>query len=580
MDIESVKQNAPGEVGSPRMQGRTGHEITNVKTSGPDSAQEASGDHTACPAGETAAEKPVLREEQLADILRSYGFKATDKNVSMLALMLENALPLTKENVVRMNQALKLTDSPEKALFLLQNGIRLTGANAAQLDGLVDGRIRVTEQINNLLNAISEIEDPALRTQLLRILSNVQGAQPSQTQAALAPQTQTLSADANASPSLTTPAAPAPQTPVLSADMSPSAQPQTSPAPLVQSPISQIQTPQADSNTTSTLMPPSALAPAGSSPAGQSPFGQLPINPLTEGTATPVSTPVSTAPPGAPPIAPPAEPTALQQAIPAKAAEPPVSPAQSAEGSPPADEAKPAHTLSRDEAFTRESAELPDEWVARTAHENRTSPSAAHERAPLRLSYKLTDSTPADIDRYVNSLRDALSEAHKVLTEKRNDTPEVARTLKEIQTLTEHIDFVTQIKNQLFVQLPVYYNGQETHTALHVYKDAKTNKQSGDRSQSALIALDTASMGHFETYVQKRSRSVTCQFRLRDKKVEQLVRNHIHKLNALLGEFHYTLDAFSFLPPGEPYTLLDSPDDLEGREKESSQSVFSFDKKV
>jgi hypothetical protein len=39
---------------------------------------------------------------------------------------------------------------------------------------------------------------------------------------------------------------------------------------------------------------------------------------------------------------------------------------------------------------------------------------------------------------------------------------------------------------------------------LHVYKDNKKEKQSKSGSRSALIALETASLGHFETYVQKR----------------------------------------------------------------------------
>jgi hypothetical protein len=117
----------------------------------------------------------------------------------------------------------------------------------------------------------------------------------------------------------------------------------------------------------------------------------------------------------------------------------------------------------------------------------------------------------------------------------------------------------------MFVQLPVFHNGQETQTALHVYRDAKKSAaQGGKSSSSALIALDTLNLGHFETYVQKTSQSVNCQFRLRDKHVEQLVRTHIHELEALLREYRYSLDAFSFLPQGEPYTLLDNPGIFEG----------------
>ena len=41
--------------------------------------------------------------------------------------------------------------------------------------------------------------------------------------------------------------------------------------------------------------------------------------------------------------------------------------------------------------------------------------------------------------------------------------------------------------------------------------------------------------------------------------IAKLVRDNIHKLDALLKDHNYTLDSFTFLPPDEPYTLLDNP---------------------
>ena len=70
-------------------------------------------------------------------------------------------------------------------------------------------------------------------------------------------------------------------------------------------------------------------------------------------------------------------------------------------------------------------------------------------------------------------------------------------------------------------------------------------------------------MGHFETYVQKTSRSVSCQFRLESSETAQLVRDNIHKLDVLLKNLDYSLDSFSFIPQDKPYTLLDSPEIFE-----------------
>jgi hypothetical protein len=87
-------------------------------------------------------------------------------------------------------------------------------------------------------------------------------------------------------------------------------------------------------------------------------------------------------------------------------------------------------------------------------------------------------------------------------------------------------------------------------------------------------------MGLFETYVQKNTNAVTCQFRLKDKQVEQLVRENIHNLELLLREKHYSLSAFSFLPQGEPYTVLDSPKLAEEQQALQTMDVRAFDSRA
>ncbi|MCL2707752.1 MAG: DUF6240 domain-containing protein, partial [Defluviitaleaceae bacterium] len=116
-------------------------------------------------------------EAQLAEILRSYGLAVTEKNVETLKLMLEHEIALTQNNVARMNQALKLADSTEKALFLFSSEIRLTQAGAAQLDLLSDGLFRIDEKLRELFASISEIADPALRDQLIKIFSSIDNAE-------------------------------------------------------------------------------------------------------------------------------------------------------------------------------------------------------------------------------------------------------------------------------------------------------------------------------------------------------------------------------------------------------------------
>jgi len=131
------------------------------------------------PAQEIAAMMTAAQAERLTEVLQGYAMKATPENVAMLQLMLENGIPLTKENILHMNHALKLTQSPDKAMFMIQNNMRLTQANANQLNGLVSGQTNITSQLLNLLSAIEQLSDSALATQLKQIIAN-HGAQQSQ----------------------------------------------------------------------------------------------------------------------------------------------------------------------------------------------------------------------------------------------------------------------------------------------------------------------------------------------------------------------------------------------------------------
>lgn len=593
------------------------------------------------------------RTDQLAGTLQAYGFKVTEENMAMLALMLDNAIPLTKENVMRMNQALKLTDSPEKALFLLQNGIRLTQANAEQLDGLTEGRTRITEQLTRLLEAVAELKDPGLRSQLLRILAAVESADAylgtgqsvtsesatGTTQNTATPQGAGTVPQGEGALPQNAGTASSGEAIVLHAGIKPQGETAGQPGASANAGNAAGVAEHASSSTQTGTPTPASIE-AQSSPAGQSASGANAGNAagMTENTSVPTQTgtPIPAAAEtqagligqsasvantgnaadmmentsvqtqtGLP------KPTAVeaqagssgqsasgantgnaagmkghsseqsQTVAPTTGA---MRSAGSAAASPPSTPASTAAAPSGEPREPGRTASLPGDSAPPPVPSPSEQPQTTTQK--LRLSFKLPGSAPEDIDRYINTLRDALGEAHKSLSSAQPATPDTARVMKEIQTLTEQIDFTAQIKNQLFVQLPVYHNGQETQTALYVYKDAKPDRQTGDAVHSALIALDTAYLGHFETYVQKRSRAVTCQFRLRDKAVEQLVRAHMPELNALLSASHYSLEAVSFLPPGESYTVLDSPERFTGeanknaRDGTAAETLFVFDKRI
>jgi hypothetical protein len=468
-------------------------------------------------------------------------------------MMSEQGIPLTKENVMRMNQALKLTDSMEKALFLFTNDFRLTQVNVNHLNQLLDG-YKIPDAITRILTALQGLDTPTA-ARLLQIFTQAaqgQAAVPGQSHAAT-----TQPAAAPGSP-ITSPGLPA--------NASGSVAPGSTPTSIPQTPLPSI---------------PSVIPPGLGNAASAAP--PPPASILGQQSQVPASSTMPTNIPNAPNIV-------LTAPIPQTTDNTPIPPSVVGEPTPPsagtgnqavaAPGQAPANTGLPDRAIPLpESINLPTD-PAQPAHAGIPARNSAVEQHLPRLSLSLTaDNGPQQIDRFINSLQDALHEAQRVLADTRADSPAAARVFQEIQALANHLDFIAQIRNPLFAQIPLFHNGQEMQAALHILRNPKRERD-GKKGSSALIALDTAFLGLFETLVSKNDSAVQCQFRLRDKKVEQAVRANIHKLEALLREHHYSLSAFSFLPAGEPYSVLDSPGLLKGETENTAVEMVSFDKRA
>ena len=489
----------------------------------------------------TPQETAATQLERITDLLRSYNMKATEENIAMLKNMVENGIPLTKENIQKMNQAMKLTQNAEKALFLMQNNMRLTQANVAQLDGLVSGQFRITNQINHLLAAIDGLADKALVAQLRQILNHVgqgqTGAQSSGVQTAGAEYSPQRGEMLTQQAQVTVPSQsqPAQATPGSSAPMPETVKQQNTVNQTTAGTAQTMQTgvPQHTSiqttpetgihtNTQSVLNEVSNSTPGQSTPLQQGQMNQTPTQQTSNATQPQTNQ---------------AQMHQMPNAV--QTQQQPLSAEQSL-----------LHQQQSQPTATSESSTQ--------ATPQPTPPTTSQSPTlPQNLTFNPFESTPQDIDHFINNLRTALTQIQQQL----GDTPDAARVMQEVRILESHIEFTAQIRDQIFIQLPLSFDGHQTLTSLHVYKDGKKSASGGGSGEtsSASIALETAGMGHFETYVQKNARSVHCQFRLENAEIVKTVRDNIHKLDALLKDSNYALDSFTFLPPDEPYTLLDDP---------------------
>ncbi|MCL2387451.1 MAG: hypothetical protein FWC89_07890 [Defluviitaleaceae bacterium] len=532
-----------------------------VKTAEGTAQANAASPQPAVTAEAAIPQKPATSAEILAETLLSHGYKVTEENKNMLRLMLDNGIPLTKENIARMNQALKLAQSSDKALFMLQNNMRMTQANAAQLEGLVSGQTKITDQIKNLMSAVEQLADKELAAQLKQILSGTGKA------------TAQAETNQNNAPAegLAEGAKQTAQTPAQMPQTSQAPQASQAATPASAETVAPQQaTPAPTAGNAATMAMGTQSASQQQQTAQQAESAALATQQNAQGTqqsntqqATPTQVPQSTE----------ARQTAQSSAQPATA--------QGGQTASPPSATTEATTQAQQTQQAQVLSQAAQQRVSQPTTQSQALPQASAQTAqpspaiPQNLLFQLEDSTPQTLDRYLNNLRETLTQVQQALAGR--ESADTTRVLQEARALESHIDFTAQIRNQLFVQIPLFHNGQQTLTNLHVYKDGKKSSGGGTSASSALIALDTAAMGHFETYVQKTSNAVHCQFRLESDEIAKSVRNNIHKLESLLRENGYSLDSFSFLPPGEPYTLLDTPKSIENSPQKNTNELPHFD---
>lgn len=478
-----------------------------------------------------AVKPPPIVGERLAEMLLSFGLKASAENIAMLRLLYDNGHPLTKDNLLKLNHALKLAGEPDKAMFLFENQLKISASNLALLDGIVSGKAKITNMLDNLAQAVKGMrKTPDLMQKLEEILYRPKEP--------LAELMQGLTRRPQDVPRPLQPGQPAQ-----------SAQQPVQPG----QPFQPVQPVKIERLTTMSALHKINIAHLGQfKPAGETaaaPPEQLP--------GLPAARPVFLKH-----LPTPAEPTRTIQTTdqPARTDQPAQAPPDSLAGgetagakaeAPPAGEPGLAAIMPEIPANESPARAVPD------AAGGETQPAQAGPRTFDGLLLKPSEGNPQEITRYVAALRSRLVE---IIQETRDAPgPAAARVAAAAREIINHIDFAAQIRTQIYVQLP-YSMGQQD-VALHVFKDARKSKASDARGvTSAYISLDTLNLGHFEAYVQKKDKSVHCQFRLGSEEGARLVGENIERLGSLLEDFGLTLASHSCKQSDEVFTVLQKPE--------------------
>lgn len=187
-----------------------------------------------------------------------------------------------------------------------------------------------------------------------------------------------------------------------------------------------------------------------------------------------------------------------------------------------------------------------------------------------------------EIDEKLNDILETVSKLRAEMR-KSGETPRLAAknpVADTVERLAENIRFQNEIKNSVFVQIPMMVNNKETNAEIYVFKDKKSKKTNAS-AKSALISLDLLALGHFEAYVHKRGTAVSCQFRVQNGDVQKLIEEHAAKFAEQMDNHGYKLELLMFKQIGDNFTILDREPALsKSLQAGETKGLDSFDQRA
>ncbi len=489
------------------------------------------------------AEEATALKSVISEALSLAGFKSDPDFIKLAQLLIKAQMPINKETLTSLNQSLKLMgqDATEKALFLLANDIRPTPKTTHLLSGFVNGENKIASQLQSLAESIATLSDGELKDQLVKLVLGEEVFQ-------------------NLEASLTKGESSIFEKSVQPSNVSETAQAEVLPAkPTVASTENALTEKASDSLTKAILELPKGEV------LSQEKVAQLVKEALGETIKGQAEQPTVTQQ-EAGKLQPQPQAQALEKIIPKLTEQLNNVIKEFAQTSDTAALKSAVKTIVENEQvffkneLTLTEEKLVNEKILLDAPEKKLSPKSQTEVLASSLKEKLAfnpkGTTNKELDNFYKELVKTIDEIKNKAAEKL-DMPEAAKILKEATAVNQTVDFFTHVKNNLFMQIPLSLNDGTTNAELYVFKDKKKKSEASGESLSALIALDTASMGHFEAYVQKNRKSINVQFRIEGERIEKLVRENVHLLNTALLEHGYSLDGFGFKKEEEAFTLLD-----------------------
>ncbi len=467
----------------------------------------------------------LLNMDRLSQVLISAGLKPTDTNLKMLQAMLSSGFPADKENLMKMNQAFKLAgQSIEKALFFMETEIRMSPKNAEAVDNYSKNNIKILNQLEAVFKEIEALPEGELKNSLREIFQ----------------------------PEILT--------------KTPQSMDKTLQNPPDLKPLSDI-TPE-----TATQKPMENI-PKGENPIIKSDMITEALQNITKALETKNNNDLP----------------ALLKDVTSKIAEALGKEIQNLtepeiiefldklpiEGKVKEEILKEIKNTIKENVTSdilgdkTQKKEFEPEIRQHVETGKETESQPVKGKVMKKFALDIANGGKEEIGKTLSSLKEAVEQAKDMIT-KSNANPE--KLMQTIKNVSDNIEFMTQIKNSVYVQIPILINNEKTNAEIFVFSNKKAKKN----AQSALISLDLARLKHLEVYLHKAENQLTCQFRVSEDWVEDLIRGALSNLSDLLSSKNLSLCAVSYKRVDEPFTIIDKEPGI----TDSKEPEFFCDLKI